>query len=59
MELLVWFIKRGILGGFSKDSQVYCGNMYCKNFMLYIDCKLLKIIINYDFMYYYVYVFLL
>lgn len=32
MELSVWLIKRGILGGLSKDSQVYCGNMHRKIF---------------------------
>lgn len=58
MELSVWLIKRGILGGLSKDSQVYCGNMHRKNFMSYTDCKPLKTTTNYDFMYYYVYVLL-
>lgn len=32
MELSVWLIKRGILGGLSKDSQEYCGNMHRKIF---------------------------
>lgn len=32
MELSVWLIKRVILGGLSKDSQVYCGNMHRKIF---------------------------
>lgn len=59
MELSVWLIKRGILGGLSKDSQVYCGNMHRKIFyVIYTDCKPLKTTTNYDFMYYYVYVLL-
>lgn len=34
MELSVWLIKRGILGGLSKDSLVYCGNMHRKIFLV-------------------------